>query len=725
MGKKDRSKEIEELQEKVFGKERGSRTFYVTGDDMMREARMNEEIRKREEEMKKKSEPEMTLDPKADDLLEHARQASDDLERLKKISDERNKNLQAQLDQINSMTTLFAPGSAEVDLSKLQYEIKKDFGVDIGMDEAGKVAPKAVVTMKSFEGVKEELNVAVCGQSDMVGSLVIAFKRPYVLKNKGDKILNTILLMGPKGTGKTYALNNIAKILSRRDVLESEDVAVVDLAKYATAEDEKLFLQDVYSAIAAKGQIIEFIHADTCFPAFLTYVQDFFINGKMDLKKRYFLNQGQLVESGNSLLSSAVDAIEANNHFLVFETNLSRSKLIDLMGATFINSFADIVQTKNFDEDAVTKIVSRETADLVQKCAESFNIVLHIGNGVMEYTRDRYDKKTGAYGLKEVTDGIFDALTQLQLVSDSEITEITVEVQDGALVFAEKENVTDVASLIRKEDPVDIAEIKKELDDIVGLTKVKEYVLSLKDNYDVQQMREKQGLKNVGVSRHMIFLGNPGTGKTTIARIISRYLRALGVLSGGQLVEVTRADLVGQYVGHTAPLTMKVLRSAVGGVLFIDEAYSLYRGKDDVFGLECIDTLVKGIEDYRDDLIVILAGYEKEMEVFLSANTGLKSRFPNIINFPDYTPEELVAIAHSIAKSKDYVILEECNEPLLAYFTAMQDDHQHVSGNGRTVRNKVEEAILRQSRRTLKDPTAKLNELTKDDFNLSDSSFVE
>ncbi|MBQ1506254.1 MAG: AAA family ATPase, partial [Erysipelotrichales bacterium] len=397
----------------------------------------------------------------------------------------------------------------------------------------------------------------------------------------------------------------------------------------------------------------------------------------------------------------------------------------DLMGAQFINSFADIVTTKNFDEDAVTKIISRESANFVQECAEKFGIVAEIGEGVFDFARDHYDKKTGAYGIKNVMKNLFDALTQHQLLSDTEVKSVKVIARDGKLYFLEGEKETDVAELIKKEDPVDIESIKKELDDIVGLTRVKEYVLALKDNYDVQQMREKQGLKNVGVSRHMIFTGNPGTGKTTIARIISRYLRALGVLSGGQLVEVTRADLVGQYVGHTAPLTMKVLRSAIGGVLFIDEAYSLYRGKDDVFGLECIDTLVKGIEDYRDDLIVILAGYEKEMEVFLTANTGLKSRFPNIINFPDYTPEELVAIAHSVAKSKDYIILPECDEPLLAYFTAMQDDLLHVSGNGRTVRNKVEEAILRQSRRTLKDPDAVLNELTKEDFNLSDTSFVE
>jgi len=192
------------------------------------------------------------------------------------------------------------------------------------------------------------------------------------------------------------------------------------------------------------------------------------------------------------------------------------------------------------------------------------------------------------------------------------------------------------------------------------------------------------------------------------------------VLSGGQLVEVTRADLVGRYVGHTAPLTTQVLKSAVGGVLFIDEAYSLYRGKDDSFGLEAIDTLVKGMEDHRDDLIVILAGYSKEMAEFLTANSGLKSRFPNIIEFPDYTGEELLAIAKLQAGGKGYTLDERCDANLLAYFNAVQLTRARDAGNGRLARNKVEEAILNQSRRLVAQPEADLCLLLPEDFQLDD-----
>lgn len=217
----------------------------------------------------------------------------------------------------------------------------------------------------------------------------------------------------------------------------------------------------------------------------------------------------------------------------------------------------------------------------------------------------------------------------------------------------------------------------------------------------------------------MIFKGNPGTGKTTIARLISRYMKAIGALSQGQLVEVTRSDLVGKYVGHTAPLTMQVIKSALGGVLFIDEAYSLYRGKDDSFGLEAIDTLVKAMEDYRDDLIVILAGYSHEMATFLESNSGLKSRFNNIIEFTDYTGNELYEIAISIAKSKGYTIDENAKDALVNFFIQKQETDAKSSGNGRLSRNVVEDAILKQAERVIKDNSAQIDILKLEDFDLN------
>lgn len=247
---------------------------------------------------------------------------------------------------------------------------------------------------------------------------------------------------------------------------------------------------------------------------------------------------------------------------------------------------------------------------------------------------------------------------------------------------------------------------------------VKDYVLNIEENLKVQNLRQAKGLKAADISMHMIFTGNPGTGKTTIARIVAKYLKAIGVLSSGQLREVSRADLVGQYVGQTAQLTNEVIRSSIGGVLFIDEAYSLCRDKNDTFGLEAIDALVKGMEDNRDDLVVILAGYEKEMGEFLKSNSGLKSRFPNVVNFEDYTPAEMYEISLITAKSKGYRIDEECEEGLLKLFEKSQIKGKNDSGNGRLVRNVVEAAILQQSKRIAKDNDTDLELLTSSDFGL-------
>ena len=247
---------------------------------------------------------------------------------------------------------------------------------------------------------------------------------------------------------------------------------------------------------------------------------------------------------------------------------------------------------------------------------------------------------------------------------------------------------------------------------------MKEYVFGLADNIQVQQRRAAAGLKTASLSMHMIFTGNPGTGKTTIARLVAKYLKAIGALKGGQLVEVSRGDLVGRYTGHTAPLTNSVIQSALGGVLFIDEAYSLYRGEQDSFGLEAIDTLVKGMEDHRDELVVILAGYTKEMETFLTANSGLASRFPNRIEFPDYTADELLDITNLLARGKGYRLAESCTGPLRGYYERRQAEDARTAGNGRLARNTLEKAIFNQSRRLVAEPAAELDVILPSDLEL-------
>ncbi|NLJ84025.1 MAG: AAA family ATPase [Halanaerobiaceae bacterium] len=261
-----------------------------------------------------------------------------------------------------------------------------------------------------------------------------------------------------------------------------------------------------------------------------------------------------------------------------------------------------------------------------------------------------------------------------------------------------------------REEKEQLKNLLEEMDELIGLEEVKriikEYIAFIK----VQKLRESYNLKTAPVVMHMIFKGNPGTGKTTMARIIGKIFKEIGYLKGGELIEVERADLVGEYIGHTAQKTKKVLERALGGVLFIDEAYSLARGGEKDFGKECIDTLVKGMEDYKDRLIIILAGYRNEMDYFLKTNPGLASRFAIQIDFPDYSLEELVQIAELMYKEREYILDEKSKHYIYRVLSELRNK-ELINGNARTVRNLVERSIRQHARRIIKLENISRNDL--------------
>jgi stage V sporulation protein K len=243
--------------------------------------------------------------------------------------------------------------------------------------------------------------------------------------------------------------------------------------------------------------------------------------------------------------------------------------------------------------------------------------------------------------------------------------------------------------------------IMKELDQLIGLKQVKTVVHEIYAFIQVQQKRAQAKLATEPIVLHMIFKGNPGTGKTTVARILAKLMRELGVLSKGHLVEVERADLVGEYIGHTAQKTRELVKKALGGILFIDEAYSLARGGEKDFGKEAIDCLVKSLEDHKNDLIVILAGYGYEMDAFLRTNPGLPSRFPIVVNFEDYTEHELMQIADLMLKQREYKLSTEANIKLRQFLRESAVEGRPNFSNARMVRNIVERAIRLQAVRLL------------------------
>ena len=575
----------------------------------------------------------------------------------------------------------------------------------------------------SFEGLAAEVKQTVLGQDAFVDSVVRAMRRPFVLGTEAPAARNVILLTGGAGTGRHFALEETARCMAARGLLQSDRIATLDLALYPNSGAEKLFLQDLYAALHAPGEILAFEHYESCYPGFLKTLSDLAVKGSAPLSSRYLVNkEGILVDAGTALAPGAVSRIDPCGKYLIFYSHKDREALADKFGAALVSALGDVCETASYTREDLAALAAQQLNALAQKIRTRLGLTLSAGADVRDYVATQCTAQKGAAGLAECCDRIFRALSEYCLRTDETLTgTVTLTAGPEGVLFRLNDGADQpLFDLLPAAYTGALDAIRAEINELVGLAPVKEYVFGLADNLQVQQRRAAAGLKTASLSMHMIFTGNPGTGKTTIARLVAKYLKAIGALKGGQLVEVTRADLVGRYTGHTAPLTNSVIESALGGVLFIDEAYSLYRGEQDSFGLEAIDTLVKGMEDHRDELVVILAGYTREMETFLTANSGLASRFPNRIEFPDYTAAELLQITHVQAKNKGYTLAEACTEPLLGYYARWQESDARTAGNGRLARNTLEKAIFHQSRRLVAEPAAALDLILPSDLELKE-----
>lgn len=299
----------------------------------------------------------------------------------------------------------------------------------------------------------------------------------------------------------------------------------------------------------------------------------------------------------------------------------------------------------------------------------------------------------------------------LSAMKDALVNQKTQTKEYEIVLSKSKKPVNNKATLSENgSDEETLEQLLAQLDRLIGLDGVKVEIKTLTNVLKVNRIRENRGLKVPVISKHLVFLGNPGTGKTTIARLVAKIYKRLGVLEKGQLVEVDRAGLVAGYVGQTALKTQKIIQEAMGGILFIDEAYTLAKGDSD-FGQEAIDTLLKAMEDHRNEFVLIVAGYNEQMNHFLDSNPGLKSRFNKSIIFDDYTSEQLFSILVLLCDLND-VKLEEDSMPLIRnYFKKICEEKKENFANGREVRNIFERAFSNQANRI-----AKLDTITDNDL---------
>lgn len=570
-----------------------------------------------------------------------------------------------------------------------------------------------------FKNIEKKLNNEFIGQKNFFSNLCTYFREKITNDENG-----ILLLVGSKDTFKKASIRFIFQELKENGVIENGEVDDIDLSEYSFKLGYNAFLTDLYEKLNNDSKCIIFKNIDMASEELLSLLANIRPNSCLALKSEYIFKNKFMIEAEADESHEKINAFLCHNKFFVFVYNNDDNERFNKIKDKYLKNSEDIFYTKDLTKEERNLVIKRETIREINEIEKEFNIevILEMKEDskmvddylLCSHLQDFFREDINLDVKKYVSYKVYKPLRNL-------INNQGLQNENKILIYVKENEIycktnDEVYKLSDYSIPT-LEEARYKLDSIIGIDELKEFIHNVENNYKVQEIRERLGLKSSMPSLNMIFAGNAGTGKTNAARVTFEYLNALGIIKKGVFREVSKADFITENPSDAAKRTNDIINSALGGVLFIDEAYSLCQDENDKVGKEIVDALLKGIEDNRDDLIVIIAGYENDIKKFLKYNQGLSSRFPNTIHFHDYDPKQMYAIAVNIAKSKGYKISEKAKSGLIDLFTKNQLIGKNDLGNARFVRNIVENAILDASKKYLSNKEREIDVLERDNFN--------